>query len=154
MYIYLYKCSVSSEYIKKFSKYIVLANVFFVATRLSSAFVVLRISVLQPMEGSMIFVTPSSRNIEESRGIRLGASGRSHESRRAGPPSGDADMNPPTRFICRSGSWRSSTVCPAARIRRAGTDPGRDCANDDARRRGITASMDRNSRRTTSVSAR
>lgn len=52
-------------------------------------------------------------------------------------------------FICQSESWRSSIVSLAAKIRR----PDRDCcANDDARRRGITALTGRNSRRTISVS--
>lgn len=84
-----------------------------------------------------------STNIEESRGVCLNRSSDLEWFRRRISPRNCKI------FICRSESWRSSIVSLAAKIRR----PDRDCcANDDARKRGITASTGRNSRRTISVS--
>jgi hypothetical protein len=130
----------------KFSKYIVLANV----SLHRSIFRFILHTSSSPMRGRWTFRPFDGRssmsNVEELESVRPSGLQRSS----AGNRLCDFRRNSP-RFICRSGSWRSSTVSLAAKTRRA-RDRDRDCANDGVRRRGITASMRRNSRRTISVS--
>lgn len=123
---------------KKLSKYIVLANV---SLHRNLSFRSPHFNHVDKMIDLNFPIV--STNIEKSRGVCLDHSSDLEWFRRRISPRNCKI------FICRSESWRSSIVSLAAKIRR----PDRDCcANDDARKRGITASTGRNSRRTISVS--